>query len=291
MNKLELSPLACGLWRLTENNLSNDELVTLINTYLEAGYNTFDHADIYGGGEAQRQFGEVLHEHPELREKMIIVSKCGIVPNPDDTTGLCPSYYNTSYDHIMKQVDIILKDLQIEYLDVLLIHRVDHLMDYKEVAKAFNELKESGKVKHFGVSNFLVPQLRALIKEFPEIEVNQIQVSVDHLEHFKNGVVEACSELGLKVMAYSPLGGGNVFDQHYGNQVLKSELESMSKEKGCTVDQLMLAWILKHPLHIVPILGTMKVSRAKNQLLSTEITLTNREWYRLYAMSQMDPLP
>lgn len=286
------SPLAFGLWRLTEAQLSDEQLYSLIQTCLENGITTFDHADIYGAGQAQIQFGRVLKAHPELREQITLVSKCGIVRNPEDKTGLCPSYYNTNYDYIMGQVDLILEQLQIDVLDVLLIHRVDHLMDYKEVARAFRDLKASGKVLHFGVSNFLVPQLDALIKEFPEIEVNQIQISVDHLEHFKNGVIERCAYYDLKVMAYSPLGGGNIFKAEYHNQQLKTVMDDMKQEiKADSLDQVMLTWILKHPLKIVPIVGTMKAERIHSALKSLELSMTNQQWYKLYAHSQLERLP
>lgn len=290
--KLQLSPLSLGLWRLTNAQLSDQELRELIITALENGITTFDHADIYGGGEAQIQFGRVLKENPELRTQMQIISKCGIVRNPDDETGLCPSYYNTSYDYILKQCDLILEQLQIEYLDMLLIHRVDHLMDYKEVARAFTHLKESGKVKHFGVSNFLVPQLDAIIKEFSDIELNQIQISVDHLEHFKNGVIERCAYHDLTVMAYSPLGGGSIFSEDYENKRLLNRLNEVKHEIGAqSLDQVMLAWIRKHPLNIVPIVGTMKKERVLSALGSLNLEMSHKQWYSLYAHSQEVPLP
>ena len=291
-NKIKLSPMAFGLWRLHEANLSDEQLKDLIVACLEQGINTFDHADIYGGGQAQIQFGRVLAKNPELREQMIIVSKCGIVRNPEDNSGLTPSYYNTSYDYIIKQTDLILEQLQIEVLDVLLIHRVDHLMDYKEVARAFRDLKAVGKVKHFGVSNFLVPQLDAIIKEFPDIEINQIQVSVDHLEHFKNGVIERCAYHDLTVMAYSPLGGGLIFSNQYDNNLLKTKLEEVKDNLSLEgIDQVMLAWILKHPLKIVPVLGTMKLHRLMSGFKALDIELTHRTWYELYTHSQIERMP
>ncbi len=290
--KINLSPLSFGLWRLTEANLSDQQVYELIKTCLDHGINTFDHADIYGGGQAQIQFGRVLAQHPKLREQMILVSKCGIVRNSNPSAELTPSYYNTSYDYILNQTNLILEQLQIDYLDVLLIHRVDHLMDYKEVARAFNTLKASGKVKHFGVSNFLTWQMDAIIKEFPEIEINQIQVSVDHLEHFKNGVIERCQYHDLTVMAYSPLGGGAVFKEAYDNPVLLEKLhEIKDKYQLESLDQVMLAWILKHPLKIVPILGTMKVERILSALPALKIELSHQDWYELYTHSQLERMP
>lgn len=286
-----LSPFALGLWRLTEAKMSDEQLYELIMLCLDNGITTFDHADIYGNGLAQVQFGRVLKAHPELRERMVIVSKCGIVRN-DTPSQYYYSYYETSYDYIMKRADSILQDLQIDYLDVLLIHRVDHLMDYKEVARAFNDLRDSGKVKYFGVSNFLVPQLDAIMKEFPDIFVNQIQISVDHLEHFKNGVIERCSYYDLQVMAYSPLGGGRIFSEDYSNDYLKKQLMTMKHDVNAhTIDQVMLAWIKRHPLNIVVILGSMKSERILNQIQSLDLTLTTKQWYDLYTSSQLERLP
>ncbi len=291
-NKLKLSEYALGLWRLTEAELSDEDLLELIKMALNNGITTFDHADIYGGGEAQIQFGRVLNANQEIRKQIQIISKCGIVRNKDDESGLTPSHYNTSYNHIMAQTKLILEQLQIDYLDMLLIHRVDHLMDFKEVARAFRDLKDQGLVNHFGVSNFLVPQLDALIKEFPEIELNQIQISVDHLEHFKNGVLERCAYHDCGVMAYSPLGGGLIFKDPYHNPLLKEEMLKIKEEISAeTLDQVMLAWLKKHPIKIVPILGTMKANRVESALKAQNLELSNEQWYRLFAMSQLERLP
>lgn len=290
-NNEYLSPFALGLWRLIDAKLTDEQLYDLIKTCIAHGVTTFDHADIYGNGLAQIQFGRVLKAHPELREQMVIVSKCGIVKN-DTPSEYYYSYYETSYEYILRRVDSILLDLQIDYLDVLLIHRVDHLMNYKEVARAFHELRDSGKVKYFGVSNFLVPQLDAMIKEFPDIFVNQIQISVDHLEHFKNGVIERCSYYDLQVMAYSPLGGGEIFSEDYKNDYLKKQLMSMKHDLTAqSIDQVMLAWIKRHPLNIVVILGSMKQERILNQIQSLKLQLTTKQWYDLYTASQLKRLP
>lgn len=290
--KIQLSPFSLGLWRLSEAQLSDQQLYELIQSCLDHGINTFDHADIYGGGQAQIQFGRVLKQHPQLREQMILVSKCGIVRNTNKAAHLTPSYYNTTYSYILNQTDTILEQLQIEVLDVLLIHRVDHLMDYKEVARAFNSLKTAGKVKHFGVSNFLVPQLDAMIKEYPELEINQIQVSVDHLEHFKNGVIERCQYHDVTVMAYSPLGGGAIFKDSYENPTLLEKLEELRVKYSLeSIDQVMLAWILKHPLKIVPILGSMKLERVLSGLNASTIELSHQDWYELYTHSQLERMP
>ncbi len=291
-NSLTLSPITVGFWRLAEAQLTDEQLYAFVVQCLEQGITTFDHADIYGGGQAQIQFGRVLKQHPHLREQMTIVSKCGIVRNPEDQDGLTPSYYNTSYEYILNQVDLILDQLHLDYLDVLLIHRVDHLMDYGEFARAFRDLKTQNKVRHFGVSNFLVPQLDAMMKVFPELVLNQIQISVDHLEHFKNGVLERCQYYGLQVMAYSPLGGGEIFKDHYPNIKLIEKLREIQAELSAdSMDQVMLAWLLKHPLKIHPIVGSMKIERVLSSLQATSMEMSHQQWYELYTHSQLERMP
>lgn len=287
-----LSSMSHGYWRIDQWDASIEQRYQQIKDLIAMGITTFDHANIYAGGDAERLFGDVLNKYPELRDQIEIVTKCGIVRNLDDQSGLCPSYYNTSYEHIIQSVDESLARLQTSYIDVLLIHRVDHLMDYHEVARAFSDLKRSGKVRYFGVSNFLYPQLEAMYKAYPEIILNQIQVSVDHLEHFKNGTLEKIQALDLKVMAYSPLGGGRIFSDSSYKPELKQILEKIQQELNATsLDQVMLAWLLKHPLHIIPILGTGKTKRIESAINSQNLEMNNQQWYAIYAHSQMERLP
>lgn len=290
--EFSLSPVSHGYWRAANWGYTSDELYELLLKLLEMGVTTFDHANIYGGGQAEELFGKVLKAHPELRNQMEIVTKCGIVKNLSDTTGLTPSYYNTTYAHVVSSVEESLQRLQTDYIDILLIHRVDHLMDYKETAKAFTDLRASGKVRYFGVSNFLAPQLEAMKKEFPDLILNQIQVSVDHLEHFKNGTLEKIQALDLKAMAYSPLGGAKIFTQENYHPRLYEALERIRVvHNASSIDQIMYAWIMKHPLQIMPIVGSSKLERVQIAVEALDIQLTNQEFYELYAHSQLEPLP
>ena len=291
-DQFSLSKVAHGFWRASNWSYSTDELYQLISQLSEMGVTTFDHANIYGNGQSESMFGEVLKAHPELRNKLEIVTKCGIVKNPEDTTGLTGSYYDTSYEHVMKSVDESLLRLQTDTIDVLLIHRLDHIMDYKETARAFRDLRDAGKVRYFGVSNFLAPQLEAMKKEFPDLILNQISVSVDHLEHFKNGTLEKMQVLDLKAMAYSPLGGGRIFTKENYHPRLLAALENIRKDHGVkTIDHIMYAWIYKHPLNIMPIVGSSKLERIKIAVEACDIKLSNREFYVLYTHSQLEPLP
>lgn len=291
-DKFSLSAIAHGFWRADQWPYNKKELYELITELISHGITTFDHADIYGGGEAERIFGEVLKGHPELRSQIEIVTKCGIVRNPENLTAITPSYYDTSYNHIIQSVNNSLKRLNTDYVDLLLIHRVDHLMDYREVAKAFSDLRRAGKVRYFGVSNFLEPQLSALNKFYPEIVLNQIQVSVDHLEHFQNGTLEKLQEAGMKTMAYSPLGGGHLLKHPTYRPDLRAVLERIQKEVDApSLEALMIAWVMKHPLKMIPIMGSHKKERILKAVDALEIELSNRQFYEIYTVSQQARLP
>lgn len=290
--QFSMSQIAHGYWRAAEWNYSTEDYYALITELIALGITTFDHANIYGNGEAEAQFGKVLKAHPELREQIELVSKCGIVKNPNDKTGLAPSYYDTTYNHIVESVNASLKRLETDYLDVLLIHRVDHLMDYEEVGRAFSNLRRAGKVRYFGVSNFLVPQLLAIKKAYPEVVINQIQVSVDHLEHYQNGVMEKLSEAKMKAMAYSPVGGAKLLTDPTYKPELRACLERIRDDLQVeTIEHVMYAWIMKHPLQIIPIVGSSKLERIKIAVEATDINLTNQQFYEIFAHSQMKTLP
>lgn len=290
--QFSMSQIAHGYWRATSWNYSTEEYVQLIKDLIALGITTFDHANIYGDKQAEAQFGEALKADPTLRSQIEIVTKCGIVKNSNNINGLTPSYYDTSYDHIIQNVNESLSRLQTDYIDVLLIHRVDHLMDYSEVARAFSDLRRTGKVRYFGVSNFLVPQLDAIKKAYPEAVINQIQLSVDHLEHYQNGVIEKMTQANMKAMAYSPLGGGKMFKDLEYKPLLKECLEKIRQELNVeTIEHVMYAWVLKHPLNIMPIVGSRHLERVKIAVEATDITMSNQQFYEIFAHSQEKALP
>lgn len=211
-NNLEFSRIIQGFWRLADWNMSDQELLSFVESCMEMGITTFDHADIYGGYTCESLFGEALQLKPHLRDQMQIITKCGIAPPSPKFPDRYVAHYNTSADHIVQSAEQSLKNLHTDYIDVLLIHRPDPFMDPAEVAKAFSRLKQDGKVRHFGVSNFLPSQLNMLSSylDFPLI-TNQIEVSPMQLEHFEKGTIDQCQEKRIAPMIWSPLAGGEIF--------------------------------------------------------------------------------
>lgn len=197
-NNLEFSRIIQGFWRLAEWNMPKQELLSFIKNCMEMGITTFDHADIYGGYTCESLFGEALQLQPSLRDNMQIVTKCGIAPLSPKFPKRYVAHYNTSTKHIVKSVEQSLQNLHTDYIDLLLIHRPDPFMDPSEVAEAFTRVKQEGKVRHFGVSNFLPSQFNMLSSylDFPLI-TNQIEVSAMQLEHFEKGTIDLCQEKEL----------------------------------------------------------------------------------------------
>ncbi|MEG0529398.1 MAG: aldo/keto reductase [Bacilli bacterium] len=284
------------------DHISKDELYLLIKKELELGINFFDHADIYGRKNAFTQeqiFGEILEEHPELRSKMIIQTKCGIIPTP---TG---PYYDSSKAHILTQVEKSLKDLHVTYLDYLLIHRPDALMNPQEIAEAFDYLEQSGKVKHFGVSNFNVSQMKYLQKfVHQKLEVNQLQFSLCHTnlidgEFFTNMDIDEnanvnedlmyyCKENNIIVQAWSPFQFGffeGVFIDNLKFHELNSMLEDLAKKYNTTKNGIAAAWIIKYGDNMMVINGSTNIKRVSGLVNANYIQLTKEEWYNLYRLA------
>lgn len=216
---LSFSRIIHGYWRLADWKKSKEETLSIIEYCLELGITTFDHADIYGSYTCEALFGEALALKPSLREKMEIVTKCGIVlPSPNRPEHLS-HHYNTSKEHIIRSVDQSLKNFQTDYIDVLLIHRPDPFMDPEQTAEAFAELKKAGKVRYFGVSNFKDHQFEMLESYLEEkLITNQLELSAYHLENFEDGTLNFCLKKRIPPMAWSPLGGGAIFSSQEKRQ-------------------------------------------------------------------------
>lgn len=290
----EFSRIALGMWRLNDWKMKTRELVRFIQTALELGFTTFDHADIYGLYTVEELFGKALKEKPSLREKMQIVTKCGIKLVSENRPENTFHAYDTSRDHILKSVEASLKNLNTDYLDVLLIHRPDPLMNADEVAEAFLHLRKSGKVRHFGVSNFTPFQFDLLQSrlDFPLV-TNQVEVSVIKMDAMHDGTLDQCQQLQISPMAWSPLGGGNLFS---GNgekeQRLRNELQKIGEETGgAAIDQLALAWLLKHPSKIIPVLGSGKLDRIRGAAGALELELSRDQWFRIWTASAGQEVP
>ncbi|WP_010171232.1 aldo/keto reductase [Bacillus coahuilensis] len=291
---LSFSRIVHGLWRLADWNYSSEQTVELIEFCLENGITTFDHADLYGGYTCEGLFGEALKLKPELREKMEIVTKCGIVIPSDERPTHKTHHYNTTKEHILRSVENSLKSLGIEYIDVLLIHRPDPFMNPVDVAEAFNELHASGKVRHFGVSNFKDHQYR-MLESYLDVPLilNQIELSAYHLENFEDGTLNLNLEKRLGTMAWSPLSGGNIFTGDDEKSVrLRSALEKVGAEIGAKgIDEVMYAWLLQHPANIMPIVGSGKTNRIQSAIRSLDLSLNHDQWFEILHASMGHEVP
>ncbi len=296
---LEVSAISLGCMRLYSKTV--DEVEALVLAALEAGINFFDHADIYGRGHCETLFGEVLKRNPELRERMIIQTKCAIVPG---------QRYDFSKEYILKCVDESLERLQTSYIDILLLHRPDALCDPKEVAEAFNELYTSGKVKYFGVSNHTPYQIELLKKYCKQpLIINQLQFSIVHSgmidsglnmnmkEEFAidkdGGVLDYCRLNDVLIQAWSSIQASwaeGSFIDHPDYPKLNKTLLDLSIKYGVTKAAIAIAWILRHPAGIQAIVGTTSVEHLKELCEATNISLERQEWYDLYR-AEIKPLP
>ncbi|NMP30092.1 aldo/keto reductase [Thalassotalea sp. M1531] len=302
-----------GLGGSWENNelASTDkyQAQSIIETALTNGINFFDHADIYTLGKAERVFGQVLIEQPTLRDQMIIQSKCGI--RFDDESG--PGRYDFSSKWIEESVDGILSRLNIETLDILQLHRPDPLMNIEEVAPSFEKLQASGKVKHFGASNMnhhQIAYLQSAIKT--PIVANQIEISLKQLgwlehgvlagnpngEHgnFTPGTLEYCQLNNIQIQAWGSLAQGlfsgrdNSSEAHH-IQATSTLVNKLAEQYQSNPDAIVLAWLMRHPANIQPVIGTTNIERIKRCVAALEVNLSREDWYKLYVSARGNALP
>lgn len=281
------SRLAYGCMRISGGNTADDQArgKAAVRAAIDAGYTHFDHADIYGGGNSETVFAQVLRESPGLREQLVLTGKCGIVTAAADAAAI--KRYDFSREHILGSVDGSLTRLGVEHLDLLLLHRPDFLMQPSEVAAAFETLLAAGKVRHFGVSNFTPSQLRALQHhcDMPLV-VNQVEINIDNIGALSDGTLDLCLELGVTPMAWCPLGGvvypgwGGSLDAA-GTARVESELARQSAHYEAPPWVVMLAWLLKHPAGIVPIVGSTTPARIAAACQSLDLSYSREDWYRL----------
>lgn len=274
------SRLIMGYWRLMEWQLSPAALLDLMKYHLDLGVTTIDHADIYGGYQCEEAFGNALRLEPSLRDRMEIVSKCGIALTAKPEHAL--NHYNTGKAHIIASAEDSLRKLATDHLDLLLIHRPDPLMDADEVAEAFISLKQAGKVKHLGVSNFSARQFELLQSRLPfPLVTNQLEISPLNQSTTLDGTLDLCQQLRIKPMAWSCLGGGRLFDgQEYAP--LRAELEQIRHEVGAqNIEQLVYAWVMMLPSQPLPLIGSGKRERIAAAVAAESIALTRQQWFRI----------
>jgi predicted oxidoreductase len=297
-SRKQVSRLSYGTMRISgtwDPNALTPELVargkaSLMAAY-DAGYTLFDHADIYGRHTCEQIHGELFAEQPELRDRTFLATKCSIrwagEPSSDD-----PHRYDLSADWIMESVECSLQRLRTDRIDLLQLHRPDVLLNPHEVADAFRMLKSHGKVLHFGVSNFQPSLVSMLTKWLGEpLAVNQVQIHMSHLHTFTDGTLDQCLELGISPLAWSPLGGGKLFAADHQDQPLQLAVHSMARKYETTPANIALAWLMKHPSGIIPVIGSTNPERIKEMVKATEIELTRSDWYVLYTAARGEKLP
>ncbi|WP_350019995.1 aldo/keto reductase [Priestia flexa] len=290
---LKFSRIIHGLWRLADWNLSTSDTQTLIEQCLEKGITTFDHADIYGDYSCEGLFGQALAQKPSLRESMQLVTKCGIKLTSDKYPERKINFYDTSKQHIINSANQSLKNLNTDYVDVLLIHRPDPFMDPQEVADAFIQLKEEGKVRYFGVSNFKRSQFDLLQSFLPfPLITNQIEISPTYLNHFEEGTIEQCQQHKIAPMAWSPLGGGSIFTAEDERSIrVRNKLIEIGEEIGAkSLDQVAYAWLLAHPATIMPIVGSGKMNRIDAAIDALDLKMNRMQWFQILEASKGRPV-
>jgi predicted oxidoreductase len=266
----------------------------------EAGYTLFDNADIYCGGEAERILGKVLKEVTGMRDRVVVVTKGGIRPGGDPQPD-SPGRYDFSAAHLVNACEQSLRRLGVESIDFYLLHRPDFLADPVEVAQAFSQLKAAGKVRHFGVSNFRPTLVTALQAACPmPLVVHQVEISLAKLDAFTDGTLDQCLIERITPMAWSPLaagligGGANRLlpsQSTYRTELFLPTLDAIAGARGASRTVVALAWLLKHPARIQPIIGTINPDRIREATKATDLDLTREEWYRLLIAALGEPVP
>ncbi len=285
---MNVSKIIAGVmkWGLWGSKFDTPAYEHIIKESINMGVTTFDHADIYGDYTTEEEFGNVLRKEPSLRQQMQIITKCGIRRPCSSRTQFKIKSYDTSFNHIIESVETSLENLGTDYIDALLIHRPDFMMNADEIAEAFAQLKQQGKVLHFGVSNFTPSQV-SLLNSRVKVEINQIQCSVNYLHPFTDGILDQCQELKIVPMAWSPLGGGNLFANTDDERTLRirAVAEILASQYSSSPDVILLSWLMQHPSNIIPVLGTSKPARIQAALKAIDIKLTREEWYMLWRAS------
>ncbi len=294
------SRLAYGCWRLASRQDDPGAGRRAVAAAYDAGYTLFDNADIYGGGEAEKMLGAALKEIPGMREKVLILTKCGVRhgghPNPDS-----PNRWDFSAEHIVRSCEDSLKRMGIETVDIYMLHRPDFLADPAEIAKAFEQLRLAGKVRFFAVSNFRPSLVSALQAACPMRFIShQVEISLAKLDAFTDGTLDQCLQERMTPMAWSPLAAGLIGDgpkrllkwqESYKPDKFLSDLEAVAHAHGVNRTIIALSWLMRHPSKIIPIVGSINPDRIREATKAAEIELSREEWYRLLNAARGEPLP
>ena len=287
--KTELSPIIAGTmnWGIWDKNLSISEMEHLMHVCIENKISSFDHADIYGNYTTETDFGKAFGQSTIAREKMQLISKCGIQHTNGRNNTI--KHYDYSKNYIIWSVDNSLKNLQTDYLDVLLLHRPSPLMIADEIAEAVAQLKKEGKIIDFGVSNF-TPFQTELLRQKTEINYNQIQFSATHHEAMLDGSLDYTQLHNIRPMSWNPL--GTLFrEDTEQTRRLKKLLVQLVDKYHLGSDTILLAWILKHPANVIPVAGTVNIARIQALVKAVEMDLDPLDWFAIWTESMGNKVP
>ena len=287
---LSFSQLVYGMWRLADDSDTSVKHVDAkINAALDQGITTFDQADIYGGYTAEAVMGAAMKANPSLRQRMEIVSKCDIVIDAGRHSGARVKHYNTTAAHINASVDASLAEMGIDEIDVLLVHRPDPFMDHHETGAALDALVDAGKVRAVGVSNFRPWDWNLLQSAMRHpLVTNQIELSLKHIAPFTNGDLAFHQQHGHVVMAWSPLGGGDLMT---ASNELTHRLDSIARRSGVDRAAVATAFLLAHPAKITPVLGTNNLDRISSISAAETVQLDRQDWFYLYEAALGSEVP
>jgi predicted oxidoreductase len=275
-------------WGNWGKQLSKKEMSALMHHCLSNNITTFDHADIYGAYTTEADFGKAFLDSGIKREYIQLISKCGIQDMCDNRENKV-KHYNYSKDYIIWSVEESLKNLNTDYLDLLLLHRPSPLMVAEEIAEAITILQKDGKIKDFGLSNFTPSQMEMIGLRI-DIDVNQIEFSLTQHSAMHDGILDYMTTAGIKPMAWSPLGSVFREDNEQSRRIHK-QLGELRDKYNASVDQLLLAWVLKHPSGMHPVIGTTNKDRLKLAVEATKINLELEDWFLILAASQGHSVP
>lgn len=294
MPKTNFSKIIAGVmkWGQWGAKLQQPEMTRLIEECVDIGVTTFDHADIYGGHTTEEEWGLAFQNSNIQRERIQIITKCGIMMPSDQRPHIRNPHYDTSVGHIIRSAEKSLQNLKTDYIDMLLIHRPSPLMDPNEIMKAISVLKSSGKVKNFGVSNFSPGQM-LLINSACDVKANQIEVSLFELSAFLNGALDNCMLYDIIPMAWSPLGGGKLFSPTSSIELLakRERLQRVAEKYDWSLDEMVYLFLLHHPAHIRPVVGSSKIKRIKTAVDCIHMIISDAQWFEIWTAAAGEEVP
>ena len=293
-DNISVSRIAYGMWRLCDDKDNSPErVIKKLETCLESGITTIDQADIYGEGRSEELFGVALGKVSNIREKLEIITKCNIKILGDSFPERNVKSYDTSSQYITKTVETSLSKMKIDYIDLLLLHRPDPFMDHNETGLTLDKLVDSGKIRSVGVSNFRPwdwDLLQSAMKH--KLLTNQIEISVKNTEPFINGDLAFLQKQRKPVMAWSPMGGGSLFEtQDNQSKRLLETLSNIADPLGCDISTVALAWLISHPAQIIPVIGTNNIQRITEASKAVDFMLDRETWFQVYTASIGEEVP